>query len=137
MALGGGKGIAWNEESWQKMQAKLHYLAQNYPTECSRAAASVAVQVINDSIFEEPTVPIDTGNLRSSGTYEVITTDSWRAVSILVGFNAPYALKVHEVPMNFKEPGSGNKYLSSKLQRHADEYIRVWVTKVDRALGFR
>jgi hypothetical protein len=128
-------GIKWNDASWAKMQRRFAKLQAEYPTATMQAAGQVAAQVIADAINEPPTVPIDTGNLRSSGTFEVIPGASWRSVKIIAGFNTPYAARVHEVPMNFQDPSAGNKYLEAKLVAHGAEYVRVWSEKTARLLG--
>ena len=118
-------GIKWDAAKAARMRQRLQSLASSYPTATAQMAGQVAMQVIADSINEPPTVPIDTGNLRSSGTFEVLSGGSWRSVKVLVGFNTPYAAKVHEIPMHFQDPDAGNKYLESKLQRHKEQYVRV------------
>jgi len=128
-------GIKWDAAKTAQMKQRLRSLASSYPTATAQMAGEVAMQVIADSINEPPTVPIDTGNLRSTGTFEVFSGGSWRSVKVIVGFNTPYAAKVHEVPMRFQEPSAGNKYLEAKLQRHKEQYVRVWVNGVTRRLG--
>ena len=130
------EGIKWDEGKAEQMRRRLDKLAAQYPTATFRAAGQVGQQVINDAINIVPTVPIRTGNLRSSGTFEVFPGGAgWRSVRLVVGFNTPYAARVHQFPMNFREPGAGNYFLSSKLQRFRGEYIRVWGEKVARSLG--
>ena len=128
-------GIKWDAAKTAQMKQRLRSLASSYPTATAQMAGEVAMQVIADSINEPPTVPIDTGNLRSTGTFEVFSAASWRSVKLVAGFNAPYAAKVHEIPMHFQDADAGNKYLEAKLQRHKDDYVRVWVSGVTRRLG--
>jgi len=125
-----GGGIKWDAQAYF---ANLRKLAREQPAAAERVAAQVAIQVLNDAVMEPPTVPIDTGNLRSTGTFEVMRPGP-ETVRIYVGYNTPYAAKVHEVPMNFQEPSAGNKYLEAKLQRHRVEYMRVWAQKLWRVL---
>jgi hypothetical protein len=49
------------------------------------------------------------------------------SIVVLVGFNTPYAARLHEHPeFKFTEPGSGGKYLESKLiGRVAERMSRV------------
>jgi len=131
-------GIKWDEAKAEKMRQRLDKLAAGYSSATFRAAGQVAQQVINDAINIVPTVPLRTGNLRSSGTFEVFPGGlTWRSVRLVVGFNTPYAAKVHQFPMHFREPGAGNYFLSSKLQRFRAQYIRVWGDKVARLLGMK
>ena len=127
-----GKGIQWT--GWHDMQRRLHAVTGGYANGGERCAGSVGEQVINDAIHKRPTVPIDTGLLRSTGTYE-IPPHGLRSVRLIVGFNTPYAARVHQVPMNFQEPGSGNYYLSQKLQAYRQSYIRGWARCVARDVG--
>ena len=126
-------GIEWR--GWEKMKARLDKLAGGYGDAAARCAGLLGQQVIADAINEVPTVPIDTGRLRRSGTFEVIPDASWRRVMLQVGFNTAYAARVHQVPMQFREPGSGNYFLSAKLDRHRREYVESWARRVTRALG--
>ena len=117
------------------MRGRLTKLSRSYPTATERAAASVATAVLHDAITETPTVPVRTGNLRGSGTFEVYGGTHWRRCKLQVGFNANYAARVHQVPMNVREPSAGNYFLSAKLKRHGREYMTAWVRDVSRAVG--
>jgi len=127
------EAIRW--EGWDKMEAKLDKLGASYPEAVTRSAAAIGIAVLNDAINEVPTVPKDTGMLRGSGTFEVFGGAHWRGCKLQVGFNKTYAARVHQIPMNFRESGSGNYYLSSKLARHHQEYITSWARSVSRSLG--
>ena len=68
--------------------------------------------------------PIDTGELRLSGT----TTVEKKGVESIgrVGFGGgqvDYALEVHETIKNYKEPGTGAKYLENPLKENAQKYF--------------
>jgi len=142
-------GIKWDEAKAEKMRQRLDKLAGGYSSAAFRAAGQVAQQVINDAINIVPTVPLRTGNLRSSGTFEVFSGGlTWRSVRLVVGFNTPYAAAVHQGgwktgPLagkkmtNWSESGSGPYFLSSKLQRFRVQYVRVWGDKVARLLGMK
>jgi hypothetical protein len=44
----------------------------------------------------------------------------------VIGFNAPYAARLHEgVGFHFTEPSSGPKYLESKMIRNQDMYFEI------------
>lgn len=68
--------------------------------------------------------PIDTGELRLSGT---ATVEKKGVESIgRVGFGGgqvDYALAVHETVKNYKEPGTGAKYLENPLKENAQRYF--------------
>jgi hypothetical protein len=125
------KGILWNATDFHK---KMNVLQASYPSAADRIAGQVAIQVLNDATMESPTVPIDIGNLRSMGTFLVMQPTP-SSVRFYVGYNTPYAARVHNVPMNFQDQDAGNEYLSIKLRRHANEYLRVWATKMRRLMG--
>lgn len=94
--------------------------------------------LIRDAITETPAVPksrgiskpkgsrwTGPGHLRRSQKVEkpVITS---REISVEVGFNTDYAAYVHEAPsnLNWSTPGTGPKFLETKLARHKDKYMR-------------
>ena len=132
--------IKWDEKRRAEFERRMEELARGYPTAAMKAAGFVAISIINDALNEDPTVPLKFGNLRSSGTFEVMQESSWRSVKIWVGFNTPYAARVHELPQegtNWTTPGSGSKYLETKLQRHAAEYVAVWTRRMNEDLGFK
>ena len=68
--------------------------------------------------------PIDSGELRLSGT---ATVEKKGVESIgRVGFGGgqvDYALAVHETIKNYKEPGTGAKYLENPLKENAQKYF--------------
>jgi hypothetical protein len=118
-----------------------------------RGMGQAGLQWLHDAIQEPPTVPIDTGDLRGSGTVFLqgqllgtspaqgpnatpATDDDVRPdageILVRVGFNKPYAAKWHEVPANFQEPSAGNKYLEAKAAAHGKEYLQ---TAADVARG--
>lgn len=68
--------------------------------------------------------PIDSGELRLSGT---ATVEKKGVESVgRVGFGGgqvDYALAVHETIKNYKEPGTGAKYLENPLKENAQRYF--------------
>lgn len=85
----------------------------------------VAPLVLKYAITEVPTVPKKWGTLRKSQTaiYPMLKPGD---ITLLVGFNTVYAAKMHEAPdnWNWTEPGSGPKFLISKLTSHASEFLK-------------
>lgn len=63
--------------------------------------------------YVAPVVPVDTGNLMSTGITETPRRDGNKVVVVLGygGPAAPYAAFVHEVDANYKRPNSGKDYL--------------------------
>ena len=82
-------------------------------------------KVIANAITEEPRAPHLEGHLwRSQRVKKVEVKKS--AITLHVGFNVPYAAKLHESlnVINWTLAGSGPKYLSSKLARHKNEHMK-------------
>jgi len=96
------------------------------PGHAEKGLLQAGAALIRDAIVEEPTVPKKTGHLRRNQRIEVVK-ESGKAISVLAGFNTNYAAKLHEAPSswNWSEPGSGPKYLESKLSKHKDKYMKV------------
>lgn len=111
-----------------------------------KGMGAAGLQLLNDCIMEPPTVPIDTGDLRGSGSVfvqgQLVGTsppqgpdatpardDDARPagdeILARVGFNKPYAAKWHETPAHFQEPSAGNNYLGAKLAAHKEEYFQT------------
>lgn len=111
-----------------------------------KGMAQAGMQLLNDCVMEVPTVPIKEGFLRGSGSVHVqnklimtspygkpgmaatIIDDSAEPGQIVatVGFNTPYAARVHEgIGMHFTEPSSGAKYLESKMMRNKNRYFQI------------
>lgn len=106
------------------------------------------IALLGDCVMEVPTVPVREGTLRGSGSIFVQnefikdSSDMPKAkagkavqnhnetikpssVVGVVGFNTPYAAKMHEgVDFKFTEPSSGAKYLESKMLRNAKGYMK-------------
>jgi len=139
------EGIVWKGE--KAFFNKLDKLSRGYPVATDHCAAAIGVQVLHDGVNETPTVPIRTGKLRSSGTFEVFGGAHWRHTKLVVGYNTTYAAKVHQLTgigrwriglgtgARFREPGSGAYFLSSKLDRHAKRYVEDWASCVSHRLG--
>ena len=94
-----------------------------------RGMGKAAGQLMSDCVNKTPTVPIDEGTLRRSGSRRV-EKKTGKIIGV-VGFNTPYAARLHENPQyNFTEPSSGGKYLESKLSRFGDRYFRIIAREV-------
>jgi len=92
--------------------------------------------VIRDALREEPTVPKKTGNLRRTQHIETpdITSDE---ISVEAGFNANYAADVHERvgKTRWTLEGSGPKFLSTKLARNKEKYMKYVADEIAKAAG--
>jgi len=114
-----------------------------------RGLGKALMQLLADATLEVPMTPHDTGRLRGSGSVIVegalvgVSQDPSQglgtpgtdpsefkkgAKSMLSGhasYNTEYAKRTHEVPLNFREEGTGNFYLSAPLKRNGRRYLRV------------
>ena len=69
--------------------------------------------------------PIDTGELRKSGTTDYDSSKKTGRVTF-GGGAVEYAVAVHEMPneTNWTEPGTGNKYLEKPLKANSAKYLQ-------------
>ena len=116
------------------------------------------MQLLNDAVMEEPTVPLDEGTLRGSGSVfvqdQLVGTSrdlgangtpatehsegNKRELVAVVGFNTPYAAYQHEgvradgthVVENYSEAGSGRKFLETPLKNHRKEYMGIVAERI-------
>jgi hypothetical protein len=82
--------------------------------------------ILRDAILEEPRAPHKTGHLWRSQVVEPII--DFNSIGIIVGFNTPYAARLHEWTGsvgNWTLAGSGPKYLETKLVLNKEKYIRI------------
>jgi len=124
------------------------------PASAENGVGAACLQVLNDAVFEVPTVPLKEGWLRGSGSAFVNgnyvgSTEGvggakagkanttpfpmMHAGAVIghVGFNTPYASRLHEgVGFSFTEPSSGAKFLSSKLQKNRKRYAEIIANRI-------
>lgn len=81
--------------------------------------------LIRDAILDEPKVPHLTGHLWRSQKIEAIKEDN-KLIAVMVGFDTPYAARLHEAPNNWNWTldGSGPKFLEAKIAGNPDKYIK-------------
>jgi len=97
------------------------------PDKAGDASFKVAAMIINDAIKKIPKAPFDVGDLRASQFINLIPTQK---LGVELGFNIEYAAKWHELDKSKEKdiawttPGSGRKYLSSKLSMFKNKYIK-------------
>jgi hypothetical protein len=116
------------------------------------------LQLKTDTMTQIPTVPIREGFLRGSASIHVQsqelpvpstpkksgglcpTTKKVQGYQIplqsnkiigLIGFNVPYAARMHEVPANFSDREAGNKYLESKMANNKMIYKQIIVNAIN------
>lgn len=79
-----------------------------------------------DTKNEQPYLPRDIGDLE--GSWEVHKPSNLQDLFVEFGFNIIYAARLHEdgkPGWNWTRPGSGPKYLESKLIRNKDRYMKI------------
>ena len=136
----------------------LNLMKREVRAAAAKGLAEAGMQLMNDAVMEEPTVPLKEGVLRASGsvhldgnligTSEALGRDGTPADEVeeptvaggmraVVGYNTPYAARLHEgVDFTFSESGAGAKFLETALDEHGEEYM-AHVAEVikDEALG--
>jgi hypothetical protein len=124
----------------------MNIIKRTIPELTEKGLGRATLQLLNDCVMEIPTVPLKEGWLRGSGSAfvqnKLIGMSSFGKKKFanadhadylgygnfigVVGFNAPYAARLHEgVGFRFTEPSSGAKYLESKLHRNKDRYAEI------------
>ena len=82
----------------------------------------VAADLLNES---NKLTPFDKGNLRKSGKARMIQRGRRPIARVSYGDGrVGYAAAVHEINKNYKEPGTGWKYLERPLKQNYNKYIK-------------
>lgn len=105
-------------------EKKFNDIVKNTIPELARMGLFQAgAQLLRDAIIEEPRAPHKTGALWRSQKIEV----SHDKIEVKAGFNIEYAAAVHERPKKgeWTLPGSGPKFLESKLVKNKLKYMRI------------
>lgn len=103
------------------------------PEEMANSAMRVGAFILRDAIVQPPTVPKKSGHLRRQQVVERPKIERGE-ISVAFGFNTPYAARLHEAPSNWQwsEPGSGPKFLESKLMSNKEKYLQQIAEDVRR-----
>lgn len=135
-----------------EVEKKLKVLEKLTQARAKEAMGEIVAELLKDANTKVPATPKATGRLRASGSgfvgMKLITTTqgyggaAGTPTSSLAGrpftvsgkskvigtvvFNTPYAASVHEKgPHRYSVPGTGMKYLESKLVFFAAKYLRM------------
>ena len=106
--------------------------SKTIPDKAGDASFKVAAMIINDAIKVEPKAPFDEGMLRASQFINLLM----QKLGVELGFNIIYAAKWHELEKSKEKdiawttPGSGRKYLSSKLSMFKNKYIKFLASMI-------
>lgn len=118
------------------------------PSATEKGLFQTGALIIRDAILETPQVPKSRGvtkggrrgqgpgHLRRSQKIERPKTVG-KITSVEVGFNTDYAAAVHEMPKTtqWSTPGTGPKYLESKLIKNKDKYAKNVADNIKREGG--
>lgn len=108
------------------------------PNVARKALFQTGWMIIRYANTKKPYTPTDKKDLRSSGRVEVDP----RKLELIVGFNKEYAAKWHEIsPAKAAKtawtlPGSGRKYLSSKLSMYKNDFMKFMAQFINK-MAFR
>ena len=119
-------------------------IAKECPEEGGKGLFKAGNELLRDANKIIPTTPRDIGDLQGSGRtqgksgmHEIDQAQGAQAfmgkneVSINVGFNCIYAARWHELTpeedrkINWTTPGSGRKYLESKMVALKEKYMKI------------
>jgi hypothetical protein len=115
---------------------------QAAPEQLEIGMSKAANELLHDAIYEKPYAPFDKGDLRASARVsKVVMTKDETAVD--AGFNIQYAARWHELSpsedsrINWTLPGSGRKYLESKMANteNRKKYLEVIGAYLKSLLG--
>lgn len=134
-------------------------MKKSVPANVSKGMFRAGNELLRDAIYEVPKAPFDEGHLRAeartqlaggvmikfsdSGGYlppASIDAKDGDGYSLRAGFNIVYAARLHELTpeedarINWTLPGSGRKYLETKLIRHKDKYAKIVADYLERLL---
>jgi len=127
------------------------------PKAVSQGIFRAGNELLRDAIKETPKAPFKEGHLRASARTQfpngmsreyretgsgvlIDAKDGQDGFGILVGFNIEYAHRWHELTpdedarISWTLPGSGRKYLETKLIRHKDKYAKIVADYLARLL---
>jgi len=126
-------------------------LAKAWYRDLEKALFRAGSELIHDSNKEEPKTPVKEGHLKGSVKIEAHVTNPGET-TVFAGFSIEYAAQVHErvghgqgvldemtgggtyaTPASWTEPGSGPKFLESKLMRHRQKYFNIMAVGIKNA----
>ncbi len=104
------------------------------PKHTNMGLMKAAAEALRDADLEKPYLPVDKKDLR--GSKEIRGSKDLFELFVEFGFNIIYAAKLHEkgkVDWNWTREGSGPKFLSTKLIRFKDKYIKIVAVTIKKA----
>ena len=119
------------EVDFSNFNAKLPQIVDKaIPSEAGNGLFKAANQLLDDAMYKRPFAPFKMGDLRGSARVDkAVVVGS--LISVMCGFNIEYAARWHELTpaedarINWTLPGSGAKYLESKMARYMADYMEI------------
>ena len=111
------------------------FTSKTVPDVAEKGLFQTGWMIIRYAIHKKPYVPTDKKDLRASGRVEPHPIK----LEVIVGFNKEYAAKWHEIgpkkaaKVKWTLPGSGRKYLSSKLSMYRNDFIKFLAEFIKKA----
>ena len=117
-----------------KLKAKIDRIrSRKGPTSYRRALLSFMLKVEHDSVT---ITPIDTGNLRASGTGNAtITSSDSRGASGVVFYTADYAVYVHE-RTELRHNVGQSKFLETAIKKNLNRMVNSLGTNISYTMFF-
>lgn len=110
------------------------FASKKVPDVAGKSLYQTGWMVIRYANTKKPYTPTDKKDLRSSGRVEV----NPMKLELIVGFNKEYAAKWHEISpkkaakVSWTLPGSGRKYLSSKLSMYKNDFMKFMAQFINK-----
>ncbi len=109
-------------------------IEKTIPQATKKGLVKAAWEALRDAEKEEPTVPFREGHLR--GSKEVHESRDLFDLFVEFGFNIEYAAILHEMPgkeyKNPNTPGSGPKFLETKIVKYKEKYIEIIALSISK-----
>jgi hypothetical protein len=109
------------------------------PEATARGLFDAGERLIIDAIEQKPYAPVRERHLIDSGRTDIAQITE-TGVEVVAGFNIEYAARWHELTpaedatINWTLPGSGRKYLESKLIRFKEKYMKIVAKSLEDTL---
>ena len=114
-------------------------IVKKCPEEGAKGIFDALNQLLIDANEEQPYTPYDEGILKGSGKVDKVEIKK-NEISGVAGFNKEYAARWHELTpeedskINWTLPGSGRKYLESKMAMFKEKYMKIVALSIQLAL---
>ena len=126
--MSNGSGLSLDFSDFEKKFAKI--VEDAIPKDAEKGLFDAAASMLKDADEEIPMTPRKEGHLRGEKKIENVVATKGE-ISVTAGFNIEYAAKLHEMPkeagdkINWTLPGSGPKFLETKMVRNKQKYMEV------------